>query len=308
MTTLYTVTFETTGFELTDHDDFQSLSTEPNRLRDRRSEEESRVAIEMSPCPAFFMSLDEFQILSANRAAAEFCGMQEATLLGTSLLEFVPEREVRESRDLMHQLQGGERNEGALVISAGDGIRLARIMLKRVGAVVVAVDQTRPNTVHTSDSAHSETDPLTGLMNRRALTQRIQRAIDHASEHWGVLFIDLNDYKRVNDLYGHVEGDKVLVEFALKLQASIRPGDLLARFGGDEFVVFVDRVSRGQDLRAMARRIAVEVDVAVSQPGANIIVTASVGCAMAHRALASVDEIISTADRDMYRNKRANPR
>jgi diguanylate cyclase (GGDEF)-like protein len=301
-------TFDYAGFELIEHQGFESVSTDGYDSDHGQLEEQLRVALDMSPCPAFFVSLDGCQILATNHAATEFFQSTEQALRGSSLRDFIPERDEAEFMRLIQAFQADQKNEGALAVSAADGVGLSRMRLRIVGDVVVVIGQTMPGTRSGTVQPVQDIDPLTGLMNRRRLEQRVQQAIDGDNNDWGILFIDLNDYKQVNDLYGHVAGDRVLVEFAKKLEASSRPGDLVARYGGDEFVVFVDRISSQVDLRSMADRIAVEVNVEVLSSEPLIVVTASIGCAMATDGLASIDEIISTADRDMYRAKRKNPR
>lgn len=264
-------------------------------------------AFALSPVATMFLDLNTLRMSVVNAAAETLFQLNSEELARTSLLDFVPERETHVVRQLVSELQSGQRNSCVTLISAGDGIGMARLLMHRVGDQIVAIDiSASPNAGDSTQLA--TTDVLTGLPNRRQIDQRIQQALDRGDASWGVLFIDLNNYKQVNDEYGHVVGDDVLVEFAGKLRASIRPGDLLGRYGGDEFVVFVDRVSSLIQLQAIATRIRQEVTVQVADSNPVITVTSSIGCAMPNADTRTIADIIAAADEDMYRMKRRLPR
>lgn len=260
-----------------------------------------RAAYDMSACPMLVLSLDKLEAISMNVAAKQFFGL--ADVESFCLIEFVLERDTEIVNELHKDLADGSKESGVVFVSAGDGIGIQRLSLRRVGSAIVAVSLAFKPSPSTAESLQ-DLDPLTGLMNRRVLEQRLERALTRKDKNWGVLFIDLNDYKQVNDLHGHIEGDRVLVEFAQKLAVSVRPGDLLVRFGGDEFVVFVERIPGLMELRFMADRIASEVSVEVDGGVPSVVVTASVGCAMASSSLSTGSALIGAADRDMYVAKR----
>lgn len=264
-------------------------------------------AFALSPVATMFLDLSSLRMSVVN-AAAEMLFHLDAEEMGrTSLLDFVPERETPTVRQLVSELQTGQRDSCVTLISAGDGIGMARFLMRRVGDQIVAIDiSSSRQSGGTSELA--ATDALTGLPNRSQIDQRIQQALDRGDASWGVLFIDLNNYKQVNDDFGHVVGDDVLVEFAGKLRATIRPGDLLGRYGGDEFVVFVDRVTSIVQLQTIATRIRKEVTVQVRGSNPVITVTSSIGCAMPTAGTRTIVDIISAADQDMYRMKRRLPR
>ena len=119
-------------------------------------------------------------------------------------------------------------------------------------------------------------DALTGLANRDVLVERLRRAIERATERsdqrYALLFMDLDGFKAINDEQGHVFGDRVLKSVAQRLQQSVRPGDTVARFGGDEFVVLLDHVAEISDVVIVAERIqdAVRQPLAIRGRGVRV--------------------------------------
>ncbi len=156
------------------------------------------------------------------------------------------------------------------------------------------------------------TDHLTGLANREAVMRRMEeRIVQHRRRGDGrpfaVLFADLNRFKQINDQYGHDRGDEVLRELAQRLRAKVRTGDLVARFAGDEFVVFLDEVDHRQ--AALAVRAHIEAALAeplqalagVEQSGANA--GGACGMALYPEDGQDVESLLRHADTDMYARK-----
>ena len=151
-------------------------------------------------------------------------------------------------------------------------------------------------------------DALTQLPNRAYFTDYIHRAdlrtkteLDY---RYAVLFIDIDDLKAVNDRFGHHFGDELLVNFARRLEASIRPGDLVARLGGDEFAIFLDGIREENS----AVQVATRVRGALLQPyrlldQQDLQTTASIGIALNREAESDVEILLREADKAMYRVK-----
>jgi len=154
-------------------------------------------------------------------------------------------------------------------------------------------------------------DPLTNLPNRRALVDRIEVVLGKTRRsgfHAGLLFVDLDDFKRINDLYGHAGGDAVLVEVATRIQSVLRAADTVARIGGDEFVVLLDQI--GADRVAAlthARGVGEKLLAALANidAGAALSCSASVGLLVFSDGVHSVEEILHRADHAMYEAKKA---
>ncbi len=149
-------------------------------------------------------------------------------------------------------------------------------------------------------------DPLTGLYNRRRFSEEIdtQLAIARRNAFEGaVLFLDLDQFKDVNDSRGHRAGDELLVELASLLRGCVREADVVARLGGDEFAIMLSHTHE-QDAVAMASRILTAIRARPFVAGGTpIVITASVGVALFPKHADSADEILSSADLAMYQAK-----
>ncbi len=154
----------------------------------------------------------------------------------------------------------------------------------------------------------SRTDGLTGLLNRRGciemLTAELRRA-EREGHVPGVLLVDADRFKRVNDTYGHQAGDAVLVEVARRLRSAVREYDVVARWGGEEFVVVVPAMSNDADLATAGHALLTAISATPIAAGPDLLlpVTISVGGVRAGDALWSVEGIVDAADRALYSAK-----
>jgi diguanylate cyclase (GGDEF)-like protein/PAS domain S-box-containing protein len=149
-------------------------------------------------------------------------------------------------------------------------------------------------------------DSLTGLANRALFLDRVRHAMRRRTtgiENVGVLFLDLDGFKEVNDSLGHATGDALLVDVARRLTASLRPGDTIARLGGDEFAVLVEGATAGEEFVGAAARIREALDPAVVIDGRDLFIRASIGIASAQVGTVNADQLIRNADLAMYRAK-----
>lgn len=149
-------------------------------------------------------------------------------------------------------------------------------------------------------------DPLTGLVNRAGFFEVLGTALESAPPDTmlGVLYIDLDGFKDVNDAHGHSVGDDVLTEVAHRLAAAVRAGDLLGRLGGDEFAVLCSDDVDVDDLTAVARRIIDDVSEPIAIRGFELRVGASIGIATTIGATLP-DQLVDAADRSLYLAKAA---
>ena len=151
-------------------------------------------------------------------------------------------------------------------------------------------------------------DPLTGLGNRALAGQRLDEALtrQHGS-HVGLLFCDLDKFKAVNDRLGHEAGDELLLQVAARLRPYVRPGDVLARFGGDEFVFVLDGVHGLAEVTEVGRRVLRALEEPFTLRGERVHVSASIGGVLGVRGHASASAMLRDADAAMYTAKGKSP-
>jgi diguanylate cyclase (GGDEF)-like protein len=145
-------------------------------------------------------------------------------------------------------------------------------------------------------------DPLTGLANRTLFRDRLQQALarsERSAGRVGLLFLDLDNFKQVNDAYGHAAGDAVLVELASRVQAAVRPFDTVARIGGDEFVVLCEQVDN-QVVVALGQRLQEAIRLPLATGGTVHELSASIGIALGPD---DPDVLLAHADSALYRAK-----
>jgi diguanylate cyclase (GGDEF)-like protein/PAS domain S-box-containing protein len=151
-------------------------------------------------------------------------------------------------------------------------------------------------------------DRLTGLANRMKLEDDLRAALAAADRHSdlvGVIFLDLDDFKPVNDDLGHSVGDFVLRQVAQRMRSCVREGDTVARLGGDEFLIVVARLASREDLAAVARKLEEAVALPIPVDGLPAVrITASAGLATYEHGEAAED-LMNRADHAMYRAKQA---
>jgi diguanylate cyclase (GGDEF)-like protein/PAS domain S-box-containing protein len=161
-------------------------------------------------------------------------------------------------------------------------------------------------------------DPLTGLANRVLLREHLQRALAslggvagrghvraHQHESVALMFVDLDDFKKVNDSYGHAAGDQVLVAVAGRLTGAVRAEDICARQSGDEFAVLLPRVGSLEEATATAERILRELRRPIPLGDQAVVIGGSLGIAMAAEPGMPFDELMIQADGAMYAAKAA---
>jgi diguanylate cyclase (GGDEF)-like protein len=158
------------------------------------------------------------------------------------------------------------------------------------------------------EAAHRAThDPLTGLANRELFLDQLDRALAFGARYnrkTGLLFVDLDGFKAINDTMGHAKGDALLRAVSARLLACVRRSDAVARLGGDEFVVLLPEVTSRRDVSHVKETILESLRAAVELNGDEaLIIEASIGSAMSPLDGATAQDMLDAADADMYREK-----
>jgi diguanylate cyclase (GGDEF)-like protein len=157
-------------------------------------------------------------------------------------------------------------------------------------------------------NARARNDPLTGLPDRRVIEDRLLHSllrIQRSGDRTGVLFIDLDRFKEVNDHYGHAAGDSVVKSVASRLAGSVRSADTVGRLGGDEFIVLLESVADIDAARAVAEQLVATIAEPLLLGGSDSRLSASIGVAVAPDHATDAQDLLAAADHAMYAAKRA---
>jgi diguanylate cyclase (GGDEF)-like protein len=200
---------------------------------------------------------------------------------------------------------------GLLIVSVGDHaerLRMTQELLQRLQGVAAQAATALQNGRLVDELDRRAThDDLTGVLNRAGFGARMRRVLDDAGgdERVGLLFVDLDGFKPVNDEHGHDTGDELLRQVAARLRGMLRRDDIVARLGGDEFALVLARVQTDDETAAAARRVR----RALSEPfvigGRELRIGASVGTARWPDDGATVEALMRCADGEMYARKAA---
>jgi diguanylate cyclase (GGDEF)-like protein/PAS domain S-box-containing protein len=293
------------------------------RLRDVSERERSSLALEQArrrfqqafhsaPTGMALVRLDDGRVVDANQSLSEMLGLDNDHLVGRTLREFTHPDDVKEAVPHRARLELGivdsyridqryRRSDGEYIwartrvsSTEDDGVMLAITHIEDV------TEQRRTAEQLTHAARHDE---LTGLPNRSYLMHLLEERLESAApSSVGVIFVDLDQFKVVNDSLGHGMGDELLVVVAARLREVVRDDDVLARFGGDEFVVVIDGEGHPVDPGEVAERIRRAVLAPVMVDDHELFVTASIGFSLNVDGMGPAD-LLRDADAAMYRAK-----
>jgi diguanylate cyclase (GGDEF)-like protein/PAS domain S-box-containing protein len=250
-------------------------------------------------------------IESANPAAEALFGWSETELIGRPVGDIVPALALSEEgaglgdvkwEEHEHMLEARRKDTTAVPVDVS-------LAFTAVGGTEMYTLIARDATVrklHEDQLEHQAThDPLTGLANRKLFDELLVRAVFRAGRSrraLAVLYLDLDGFKDVNDVFGHQAGDRVLTETSRRLESVIRPGDIVARLGGDEFVVLCENLATPDDAEKIATRVVRVIGKPIAVAAGVATVTASVGIAIGGLG-ESAASVVARADEAMYRTK-----
>ena len=251
---------------------------------------------------------DRFLELLHLKSAPVRVGMPASMLIRHSIR--AGNHKTRSVRKVIDDLvQGLQHNRFDQVQTSPDGdrtIAISRRMMSGGGSVVILEDVTESKRAQERITHLARYDDLTGLANRNQFRERINgmlAAMHKGKNHIAIHLIDLDRFKTINDTLGHPIGDKLLKEVASRLKTVIRPGDMITRFGGDEFVVLQVGTERYQDAKWLAQRLARTLKDPFEIDGHRIDIGASIGIAMAPMDGVDADQLLKKADMALYAAK-----
>jgi diguanylate cyclase (GGDEF)-like protein/PAS domain S-box-containing protein len=258
------------------------------------------------------------RFLQVNPALCKLLGYTEAELLGKSVVEITHPDDRAATRASFRSMLAGEisihQAEQRYLRANGEAMRVvvsSSAIRGRDGAPLYFVTQIEDVTARRAAEEklvyQALHDSLTGLPNRVLLMQRLTEALQATEGSCGLLFVDLDGFKLINDSLGHDQGDQVLRETARRLQSGVHADDTVARVGGDEFVVLCRHLPVGSYAHDLAERLLQILAEPVEVAGVDTVLTASVGIALAAppgtKPAVDPEELIRNSDAAMYHAK-----
>ena len=258
---------------------------------------------------------DALKVQSVNRSFREMFRLKKReNVSGCELVDLLPLPDLRQQAQAVlasgMALRGidAELGEKWLRLTI-TGIRLAEEEEEEVLVVVEDITELKAQAAHIEQLAFY--DSLTGLPNRSLLRDRVQQVLTHSArhmDHGAILFIDLDNFKALNDTKGHNIGDLLLIEVAKRLQDCVRSSDTVARMGGDEFIVVLEELNENTQLAiAQAQDIGEKVLASLNQPfnlhEFEYYCSASIGISLFRDNEIGMDDLLKHADTAMYQAK-----
>jgi diguanylate cyclase (GGDEF)-like protein/PAS domain S-box-containing protein len=281
-----------------------------------RSEEQFRMALLGAP-EGMAVTDSQDRIVQANPALGELLGTTVSALVGHRFREFIPAEEREQVDQWRDRLLRGnapiERSQHRLVSPTSDVWvdHSVGIMRDDLGNPQLFVhqfaDRTAARRLQADLAYRASHDVQTGLANRESLRTRLSQRLGcppESAAYVGVLFCDIDNLKPINDRYGHLAGDAVIAAIASRLERAVRRQDVVARVGGDEFVIVLDHCATVEELGVVARNVHAAAGHPVETATGSIEVTITVGAVLAE-STAGTDEALARADAALYRAKRS---
>jgi diguanylate cyclase (GGDEF)-like protein/PAS domain S-box-containing protein len=292
-------------------------------------ESEARLRLMANSVPALISYVDrEQRYRFSNRTYDDWFGISHEGMLGRTIAEVFGDEAYQGMRANFERVLAGEQVEFEFTIAEGARRRTLQVAcvphLAAEGAVLgfyllasdvtalkraqedlrFAATQLQRDARRLEFLAHH--DPLTGLPNRAMFAERAREAVAHARRHdktAALLFLDLDNFKQINDTLGHEVGDSMLKAIAARLRGAVRGDDFIARIGGDEFCVLLQDIAEPREAAAVAQKLIHELGAPHRIAGRDLTSGGSIGIACVPHDGEEVDTLLRLADAAMYRAK-----
>lgn len=281
--------------------------------RIRESEERFRAMFNKHTAVMLLVDPETGMVFSANEAAQAFYGYTPAAFRKIHITEInqslKDERadifsdinnHVKNIYYFKHQLANGEIRDVEVHASP---IPFGKKQM--IFSVIHDVTERKKAEDHITYLAYH--DSLTGLANRKHFYERLSQELERAKrkeEIFAVLYIDLDDFKLVNDTYGHETGDYLLCEVGKRIKSCLRESDLISRIGGDEFILLILDIAGLEDAQAVGDKISEALEFPIEKDGVEFIIGASIGISLYPDDGESLNSLINKSDGEMYLKKR----
>jgi diguanylate cyclase (GGDEF)-like protein/PAS domain S-box-containing protein len=252
-----------------------------------------------------------------NPAAERLYGWSADEAVGRNILDVTPSStSAEQAREIMELLAQGYSWSGEFLVQRRDGSRFQVLVTDSPvfdndgnlnGIIGVSMDISERKTLEKQLEHQAFHDNLTGLPNRALLADRLQHALarkKRVGNNVGVLYLDLDNFKIVNDSLGHPVGDLLLIEAAQRICAQVRSGDTVARMSGDEFTVLLDDIPDFSSAEAIAERVLDALSKPFAFDDQVLFVSASIGISVSNGGDESEHDLLHHADTALYRAKR----
>lgn len=279
--------------------------------RQKRDESEARfrAVVENAAQGILLLAPDTYTIIETNASFCDWIGLQEGELTGTSLLVLMNEDHATAREEIEHSL----REKREVKFRHRDASDLfAEVTAKQIpfgngtALSLFVNDTTERRRLEEQLMFQANHDPLTGLPNRSLVNDRLSQALAAATRQQSIVavaMIDLDDFKVVNDNYGHPVGDELLVEVAERLKGCVRASDTFARIGGDEFIHIITSLKKTEDAITIAETFKKLLVEPFRIGDRAIYVTASIGIAHYPKEGLTVEQLLQKADTALYHVK-----